>query len=528
MRSASSPGFPGLVFIALLLIAPGADAQEILVTRFDDPVPDGCTPVDCSLREAVLAANADPATYDDIRLGAGSYQINDTPLEVTGPTRILGAGRTQTQVIGDGFTDLLTVESDHPFEINGLTVDAFGGQELVAASGSEVRVVDVVAPNPLGTLRAGPGPGGVAGSFWIGDSEIAAYVASVGMDKFALTDSRAAHVAVFDVPPANVSHTYVELRDSVIDGALAPDGASGAFFSTFDPVVILRADVLDTRDGLRIVGLAPDVTGELEIDRLRYRNNAQPLLIVNKKGTLVRSDFLDNTTSDVGNPMPGALRVGLGSDLRVSGSTFAGNRGSASAGGAVLASGSDTSLIIENSTFTNNSIAAAALGIPGGARGGSIGWSSVSGSTLVLRHVTIVADGMHPLGLTGTAIGGIGANADYVLGIYNSILRGTCDLGTGAVDSGIGNIENGGNTCGLSTGLNMVGVSTSALALGALGNHGGLTQTFMPAGDSVAIDAANAGFCPPFDQRGYPRPQGAGCDIGATEAGDVIFADGFE
>ncbi|MFB9069585.1 hypothetical protein [Pseudofulvimonas gallinarii] len=241
----------------------------------------------------------------------------------------------------------------------------------------------------------------MAGSFWIGDSEIAAYVASVGMDKFALTDSRAAHVAVFDVPPANVSHTYVELRDSVIDGALAPDGASGAFFSTFDPVVILRTDVLDTRDGLRIVGLAPDVTGELEIDRLRYRNNAQPLLIVNKKGTLVRSDFLDNTTSDVGNPMPGALRVGLArSDLRVSGSTFAGNRGSASAGGAVLASGSDISLIIENSTFTNNSIAAAAVGMPGGARGGSIGWSSVSGSTLVLRHVTIVADGMHPLGLT--------------------------------------------------------------------------------------------------------------------------------
>ncbi|MGE0760708.1 MAG: hypothetical protein AB7O38_27095, partial [Pirellulaceae bacterium] len=27
------------------------------VTRFDDPLPDGCVPGDCSLREAILASN---------------------------------------------------------------------------------------------------------------------------------------------------------------------------------------------------------------------------------------------------------------------------------------------------------------------------------------------------------------------------------------------------------------------------------------------------------------------------------------
>ena len=35
---------------------------------------------------------------------------------------------------------------------------------------------------------------------------------------------------------------------------------------------------------------------------------------------------------------------------------------------------------------------------------------------------------------------------------------------------------------------------------------------------SPALDAADAAFCPPTDQRGIARPFGAGCDIGAFES----------
>ena len=35
--------------------------------------------------------------------------------------------------------------------------------------------------------------------------------------------------------------------------------------------------------------------------------------------------------------------------------------------------------------------------------------------------------------------------------------------------------------------------------------------------ESPAIDAADPEYCPPTDQLGTQRPQGAGCDIGAVE-----------
>src|SRR5260370_208895 len=51
-----------------------------------------------------------------------------------------------------------------------------------------------------------------------------------------------------------------------------------------------------------------------------------------------------------------------------------------------------------------------------------------------------------------------------------------------------------------------------------LGAYGGPTLTMALLPGSPAMDAANPAYCPPADQRGVPRPQGGGCDIGAVEA----------
>jgi hypothetical protein len=53
--------------------------------------------------------------------------------------------------------------------------------------------------------------------------------------------------------------------------------------------------------------------------------------------------------------------------------------------------------------------------------------------------------------------------------------------------------------------------------LGPLGDNGGPTRTHRLLPGSPAIDAASTPDCPPTDQRGVPRPQGAGCDIGSFE-----------
>src|SRR5690606_23632283 len=60
--------------------------------------------------------------------------------------------------------------------------------------------------------------------------------------------------------------------------------------------------------------------------------------------------------------------------------------------------------------------------------------------------------------------------------------------------------------------------------LGPLADNGGDTLTHALLSGSPATDTGGAAVCPATDQRGAPRPQGAGCDIGAYEAGSAEMA----
>ena len=62
--------------------------------------------------------------------------------------------------------------------------------------------------------------------------------------------------------------------------------------------------------------------------------------------------------------------------------------------------------------------------------------------------------------------------------------------------------------------------------LGPLGANGGPTQSEVPLAGSPAIDKGDNSNCPALDQRGIPRPQGAGCDIGAVELTTPTAATG--
>lgn len=54
--------------------------------------------------------------------------------------------------------------------------------------------------------------------------------------------------------------------------------------------------------------------------------------------------------------------------------------------------------------------------------------------------------------------------------------------------------------------------------LGPLADTGGMTQTHMPQAGSPLIDGGHCISSIMTDQRGEPRPQSYGCDIGAVEA----------
>lgn len=97
--------------MAVLAVVPPAVAQEavITVTRTDDPAPDGCRPGDCSLREAVAAANALSGQHV-VALPAGVIQLSrldGTPttrsgvgpgLYITGDVVLRGADRQQSVI----------------------------------------------------------------------------------------------------------------------------------------------------------------------------------------------------------------------------------------------------------------------------------------------------------------------------------------------------------------------------------------------------------------------------------------------
>jgi hypothetical protein len=100
----------------------------------------------------------------------------------------------------------------------------------------------------------------------------------------------------------------------------------------------------------------------------------------------------------------------------------------------------------------------------------------------------------------------------------NTIVQGRCGASCGPPAFHIsrgGSLESGGDTCGFTHPTDQVNVPPDALALAPLAQDIGPTATHALLPGSVAIDAG--ADCPPVDQRGVPRPQGAACDAGAYE-----------
>jgi hypothetical protein len=85
----------------------------------------------------------------------------------------------------------------------------------------------------------------------------------------------------------------------------------------------------------------------------------------------------------------------------------------------------------------------------------------------------------------------------------------------GAINSLGHNLESG-STCGFTATDDITNINP---LLGLLQDNGGPTLTLALLAGSPAIDKGDNNFCPATDQRGYSRPYGIACDIGAYEFG---------
>lgn len=151
-------------------------------------------------------------------------------------------------------------------------------------------------------------------------------------------------------------------------------------------------------------------------------------------------------------------------------STFAGNTGTARSGadparGAITANSSTGDLTITNSTIAGNSA--------------GIDYAAVAAAPIVGN--TLLAD-----------------NSGVDCGLPVTSLGQNLESGTSCGFTGTGDIQN------------------ADPLLGPLSDNGGPTDTRALTAGSPAIDAGGSG-CQPADQRGYARPVGVACDIGAFE-----------
>lgn len=222
--------------------------------------------------------------------------------------------------------------------------------------------------------------------------------------------------------------------------------------------------------------------------------------------TVTNSTFSGNTASNMGG---GIYNSRFDTFLLVIKSTFSDN--TADSGGGIYINGYDSDLnhraMVINSTFSGNNAKDG-----GGITNTEYGTLTVTNSSFSDNSATGYGGGI--LNLAGT------------LTLNNSILANSngdavdCYKMSGTTSGSHNLIETdsaGTTACGTTSPIH------ADPNLGPLANNGGLTQTFALLPGSPAIDSGGDGTCTASpvnntSQNGVARPQGAHCDIGSFEA----------
>ena len=201
----------------------------------------------------------------------------------------------------------------------------------------------------------------------------------------------------------------------------------------------------------------------------------------------------------------------------------------------------DADFTITNLTVTGNRAGNGGAGGaggtgPAGSNGGSGSLGGFGGGINVrgggsIAHLTAVGN----VGGLGGAGGAAGTGATHTAGSPGqnsigddlSLFLGEAAESASIVGSCGGTpTDGGGNVAGTTTGPTACLGIAGPLGLGPLAGNGGPTQTMALSPGSAAVDLIKPPCGTAPDQRGVPRPQGAGCDAGAYELAPPGVATG--
>ena len=528
-RAARITAAAALMAAATIVSVTSAQAATFTVTRGDDPAPDACAPGDCSVREAVIAANASP--------GADVITLSPVVHQLTIPST------TEQDFATDATQGDLDVLDAVTFQGNGGNATIDGG----GTTGGTHRVLQAMAPLTMSAITIERGRAEQGAGIYVEGT-------TLSLTGVAVSDNRTTGACCgggisalrSDVTLSNTSlignvaeeccggaiyneSSTVTMTGGRIEANQAPECCGGGIYNWTDPAAG-RAATLSLTNVELITNDARDCCGGAI-----YTEHGSPSTV-----TLTDVTFRDNTTSD--DCCGGAIYAAPGATFTISNATFENNRVNWCCGGAIynegtlsfergsITGGRSTeccggaidshagSLTLTNVTVSGNSAghdpAQPALPSAGGI------W--IGGGTATLSHVTI-AQNSGTNGASGLANGNVGGAAQGAVTIGRSIVSGN----TGAPQclgpfTSVGYNIVSDATCAFNAATDQKSVDPR---LAPLTNLGGRGMAHALGAGNPAIDAIPAGDCPPpaTDQRGMTRsqdgaaPAGALCDIGAVE-----------
>lgn len=455
----------------------------------------------CSLREAIINANAGSQIHDDC----------------------VGGGNTNTVVLPDngefiiensfnffyGPTGLPVIDNNITINGNGSTIrrpaTAPGFRFLGVGSGNSLTLIDL-------TLEGG------GSNEWSGGA-IHMFEASLILSHVTIKEC----VVTGDGHGGAIANYvgYVVVADNSLIENNEAGGRGGAIFSTVDLSYYYPSNDVVEIIGSTISGNSAELGGGVAIDSYfsgddSYFDEAEAWLV------------LDGATiSDNSAVRGGGLHVDRGhGDPRIVASTISGNVATEEGGGIYVGFESEVLLEIINSTISDNST------------GGSGGGVKNEEASILLTATTVTGNSAAVSGGGLYRYGGgvISVRSSIVSGNSAPVGRETYSGSGGEISSSFTIFGFGGNAGTYSydhgthplSSTDIVPAGPLKAILGPLGDYGGLTQTHLLPAGSPALDKVPNGNCVKplgsVDQRGLPRNvNGAGgmtdmeCDIGAVE-----------
>lgn len=162
-----------LILMLMLAIPCISYGETFYVSTTKDQADGYCTPGDCTLREAVMAANANGMeTHDIITIPAGEYVLTEKgtseyelgekgDLDIKTHLTIWGAGADKTIIDGNGTDRVFEIADGLDVNISGVTITNGNAGDL-GCGGISVGDSDVVIDNSIITDNKGKFGGGIS------------------------------------------------------------------------------------------------------------------------------------------------------------------------------------------------------------------------------------------------------------------------------------------------------------------------------------------------------------------------------